>query len=368
MPAKQPLLNKFLHHAQIQSLKKSQGSGGHPDIAIRRFNRAVITASVQPSFRKFLETIISRRPLITPDHLIDLFARTAQYILRNEGVTDYAVWSKKQMTGWLTHLTSEQKQKFLDIITVRKYNVATHIPERYRGLGALSQYLHQKINEPVKIADIGGSGGLGPQSVIFAKTLRENTSNNLPEMTDNTPGQLVINGIRANHISFCRAVNLDVQPVDWEWIYACSYFSKYEESKSKLEKTRTILANFSDYSLNITGDITSPAILNKLKKLSPFHILHASMTTYQMSPKDYKITLTHANALLRENGIFMELTFEKRANWFKDWNVISTIRIKSRGKLTKPLIWLRWDKSRCNKVRPGNDFAKVNRLLGITND
>lgn len=354
----------------FQGQDPSGGRGGsHPDPQIRAFNRGCRSLiEKDETFAAHIANIGVDRPTADVRHLTDLLARTAQFMMRKEGNVDYTTYTDTGFCEWLSALSGDRFGNFLGLL--RERNVATHIPERYRGLGALSSLLCQNLGRGLRIVDVGASGNLGLPAVLEPQYLLRDSSGNGYNLIDETPGQVVLTGLQRNQVRFERALGIDVQTLDFEWIFACAYFSKYDQVK--LELTRDALRLHRHGIRTERADIAAHhegreelrrTVLEATQ--DPLDVIHASMVMYQLTPDAQQCARGNIGEMLREEGLFVELTFEDPKNWFKDWNIISLVSQKQRGTLTSPKQWLRWNNSRCGRVVAGNNHEEVNRLIGL---
>lgn len=356
------MLNTYSQLLKCLKAQASQDANGHRDQSMRKFNRALLKhLETDPFFNQTIKNIFEIRSGITADHLTDLLARSAQYSFRKNSISNYAAFSEEQFLDWLQHLTGPSLTDFL--YPLNRYNVATHIPERYRAAAASVSAISFKKGK-ITALDIGSSGGLGLPAISSPPHLLRDSSGNGFTLVDSTPGEIIRRQISRSS-SGITAVNLDSQPVDWEWIYCCSYFSDYEKQRIRLESDQRDLIPHRKNVQEIVGDISDKNTFKKLKKDYLFDFIYASMSTYQMSDREFTQALRHIEQLMLDRGVFMELTWIDRTDWFKPWNVQSTARFKLENKLSPPFQWLIWDNSRCREVKPGVDFQKVNLLLEI---
>lgn len=342
------------------TVQAKNGPGGHPDIAIRNFNRALVrTYRKNARVRKFIDRVAVSRKDLSPTHFADLIARAVQHRLRQRDVANYKNYSIIEWLDFWRKVTDEELGLLQQILETR--SVATHVLERYRGLAVISSMIEN--HRGIRVCDWGCSLNLGLPAIIRPRHLLNGAGTR--ELTDFTPGNVVERALEKDNIHFDKAVGVDRQSPDFEWVASCSYFSQYEITRNLLSQLRNSLSGLLTVTETIVGDVTGENIIDSHSVLSAgnFDLVHASMMMYQLSDKHKRRALENASTLLRDGGIFMELTFINPANWFLKKNVVSRVQFKKNGKLGKPLDWIVWSSSRCEEVYPGKDFEKVQKML-----
>ena len=203
--------------------------------------------------------------------------------------------------------------------------------------------------------DVGCSLGLGLKASLAEGILEKNS------FIDETPDQQISCNLK-KPIDTVRAIGIDSKIPTLEWVKACNYPSRYLDDGQKLEEALLSLSGIEITLKEIS--LLNTALIKSLEAESePFDLVHSALTTYELSASDRKLGLRNIAALLKEGGIYLEFTFKNPKSWFE--GIHTLVRIKKNGKLSRPFVWHEWTDSRCTRVKAGQDWQKVNRLLGI---
>lgn len=359
-------LETFLHQLQVQSgVIKEEDIGSHPDELIRRSLKGLLdslSGDGEPPLREVIVKLPNVRKHIDATHLADLIARAVQYIFRMKDDTSYLKFTDDNWRSFYSSLLPEQVSD-ISYILVHK-EVATHVLTRYRGLSALNTFFYQQTQTPLKIADIGCSLRYGLRDSVKV-TMKEEELHSFVDLTD---GKVIKSLLLAEKPAFSYALGIDIQPPDFDWVAACAYYSKYDETRKGLQQYRNQLDADERGGVPIhcmTADIAEESTVLEIQSsdVPKFDIIYGSMVLYQLSKKMRVHAISNINTLLQPNGVFAELTFKNTRNWFLPWNAITTVRFKNGAIFTEPYQWLEWDSSRCGSVRPGKDYELVNDCI-----
>ncbi|MFC1626644.1 hypothetical protein ACFL1P_00405 [Patescibacteria group bacterium] len=360
---------------QLELQSRELGEGGHPDIGIRNFNAAmhqILRSEEESDLSGVIKDTLKKRTHIDPTHFVDLLARSMQYTLRRNGITDYAAYDGDQWADTIQKIASSPIQREMLSQQLETRSVATHVVERYRGLTAVLS----AMGGPLRVADIGCSRNLGLPACLEHELLLGDSTGNGNNLTDNTPGNVVEQLIRARNFTFSRAVGVDKQDLrtgdGLDWVTACAYFTKFNIVQDTYRRIQERANGSHAIVQTRVADMTQGNVQELVATLQgetqrPLDIMHSSMMLYQLSDIHQGQVLHTVNESLREGGLFVELTFDNSENWFgKIGNIVTTVRQKQDGHLSQPLTWIRWDNSRCRIAEPGEHFVEVNQSLNLS--
>lgn len=377
--------NELFRYLHEQAGLAENGRGKHPDSAICVFNRGLydfLKTLTGQRLRDLLFDIYLRTGK-KPDHLVDLIARVTQFLFRKNNDDSYIDLKPTEeegsgMPSWSAYWQKlgdddyDQIQQLLE-----EKQVSTHVLTRYRALAALAQLIENQTNA-LSIVDLGCSCNLGLAGLMRPKQW-------LPQLKeDDTPNGIISNLPENNFPNDATWCGVDLAIVSDEWAKACAYFRQYESEHTQMTEARALVSSHEVSTSTLSGDITESDLWQQIDLLTdsrPVDIVHASMVLYQLGPEQVQQCLDLACQRLVIGGCFVELTFINQDSWFANtggnhndrWEatIQSTVRFKTNdGRLTEPYQWLLWDKSRCEKVRPGKDYdvvmhALVNRRQSI---
>ena len=370
--------SELLRYLREQAGLAENGRGKHPDSAICVFNQGLynfLNTSTGQRLRDLLFDIYLRTGK-KPDHLVDLIARVTQYLFRKNNDDSYIdlIPTEEEGSGqpsWSAYwqkLGDDDYDRIQQLLEEKQ--VSTHVLTRYRALAALVQLVENQTNE-LSIVDLGCSCNLGLAGLMRPKQW-------LPQLKeDDTPNGIISNLPENNFPNDATWCGVDLAIVSDEWAKACAYFRQYESEHTQMTEARALVSSHEVSTSTLSGDITESDLWQQIDLLTdsrPVDIVHASMVLYQLGPEQVQQCLDLACQRLVIGGCFVELTFINQDSWFANtggnhndrWEatIQSTVRFKTNdGRLTEPYQWLLWDKSRCEKVRPGKDYDMVMHTL-----
>ena len=353
------LATKFID--QIYDQLKLQ-SNTHPDPIVRNFYSATQIIIKQKAYIKMISELFNFRPTLSETHFVNLWLRSIQYYFRKNSNVEYLNYS---VMDWIRYFETRGKKDNSAILEILKtHNTATLIPARYRSLHTALRLISQtNPHFHINLLDLGCSLGLGLKSCLADNLLSH------PPFEDNTPDQQIRRTISRKLINPIEAIGLDIHIPSIEWVKACNYPSKYDNDGKVLDELSTTLSTRNDVFL-IQADAKDPEVYQRLvSAYGPMTIVHASMTLYELTPKEKRIVINNICQSLSEGGVFIEFTFIDPLDWFR--GIHTLVRVKRHNKLTKAYVWHRWKDSRCSSVIAGKDYDKVNQILqliGITNE
>jgi hypothetical protein len=362
-------LQQIVKHLEYQSGLVESEAGAHPDPQIRAFNKGLLAYLQSGSDFDFLVALAriyrqqSARQASDSGHFVDLFARSIQFLHRNRGNSDYVSFTADDWATYFETTIAHELDELEKILTERQ--VATHVISRYRGLAAALVVRQQKTKQPARVVDIGCSLNVGLPMSLFPQMLLNMVQ---PALVDHTPDESIQRALQTPQIVCEHAIGIDLHLPDLHWVAACAYFSQYDLHMQQLNTAIEFLRTVQVPVFSSVGDVTNPQLVSVVKSPngnSP-DIMHAAMCLYQLSDIKREQALRNIATALAKDGLFIELTFIDPHNWFRPWNVHTTVQVKQKnGTLSQPLQWLVWENSRCGQVKVGSDFKQVRKLLGL---
>jgi len=355
---------EFIQQLEIQAGKsQDENAKPHPDAGIQQFlgGLHMMLQQGDSDLRRMISILPQTRKHIDAAHLTDLIARAVQFRIHQGNDSDlqahYANFSELQWVRFFHQISANPEELARLQTQLETRQVATHVLDRYRAFAALTNTIGR--GKALSVADIGCSLNWGLHAV--AKNLLPSDE----PLNDHTRNQDVLKKLQGERKKLSCALGIDVQEPDFDWVVACSYFSKYPQTEAKLRKYQRELRVDQQNGTPIytmIEDVTAESALVRIKQFQPqgLDAIHASMVLYQFSEPMYRQALQNVRELLNPNGVFLELTFEDKDNWFVPFGALSLIRFKEEdGELSQPLKWLRWNSSRCQEVKEGEDFEEV---------
>ncbi|MFA5828813.1 MAG: hypothetical protein WC841_05670 [Candidatus Shapirobacteria bacterium] len=343
---------------QMKLQGNEDGEDRHRDPIIRKFYRGALKAIFAPGqkFSTMLSEIHAHRSEMDETHMVNLFFRAIQYTRRHNNDCAYMTYEEDD---WAKYFSGTGLAD-IDTIkqTMKEKNTATNIPARYIGLAAALRLITAgNPNIRLGVGDVGCSLGLGLPASIHPDYLSK------LQFADGTDGQQIQAALSLPIAELYRAIGIDIDLPDVEWVKACNYPSQYDTDGAAIDKT---IAELSEVSRTVDikqADITSPESVEILTGGGPaLHVIHSSLTMYELTLEQQQAALDNIAKALRVGGIYLEFTFVDPKNWFKGFHALARYKTPS-GQLSESLEWLVWGDSRCRQVDRGTDFAQVNEYL-----
>lgn len=310
-------------HAQEILREIQRLSEDEQDPPVRDFFDKLASIEDEVLIDKFISEVLNDRPNISAAHLPYLLYVSLQYITK----FDYNTPVSKE------RLKSDLRIHRDEIIELcREKNVSTNIVERYFHL----QLILEIIGEPVTIADLGSSLGVGLGSL----------NSDCYSTIDIHPR---LQEIWNNDAQIEQAYGIDIQEPNLSWAKAC-YFPENQDDLNELEARHRTFVNEPQFEF-VKGNIL------KLRQLDipKLDVVWTSNILYQIEG-DKKQVRENIRSVLVEDGIWVNADYRHDGEDFKHSQNPYLSKVQIKGDWSNSLEVLESPSDRVEAIKPGEDF------------